>query len=131
MIALPNTTTRRALGFNMTPMIDVVFLLIIFFLVSSHLAQSDAQLPLPLPAASSGELADPEIERAVVNVKPNGEYLLAGRVIEPQRLAEVMRAIVRERKEKMSRFGSAPPKRWPTAPSVQSSRRLRRLGFGT
>ena len=36
-------------------MIDVVFLLIIFFLVSSHLARQESQLPLPLPDAVSGE----------------------------------------------------------------------------
>ena len=32
---IPNHLSRGGLGFNMTPMIDVVFLLIIFFLVSS------------------------------------------------------------------------------------------------
>ena len=39
----------------MTPMIDVTFLLIIFFLVSSHLAQQELQVDLELPAAASGE----------------------------------------------------------------------------
>jgi len=46
--------SRGSLGFNMTPMIDVVFLLIIFFLVSSHLAQQETQLELDLPEATSG-----------------------------------------------------------------------------
>ena len=36
---LPTDSTSRELSTNMTPMIDVVFLLIIFFLVSSHLAR--------------------------------------------------------------------------------------------
>jgi len=40
---------------NMTPMIDVVFLLIIFFLVSSHLARQEVQAEADLPIASSGE----------------------------------------------------------------------------
>ena len=40
----------------MTPMIDVVFLLIIFFLVSSHLARQETQMELdfarrPTPVA--------------------------------------------------------------------------------
>ena len=40
-------------------MIDVVFLLIIFFLVSSHLAQQENHLPLDLPTASTFHSLDP------------------------------------------------------------------------
>lgn len=42
-----------AAQFNMTPMIDVTFQLIIFFLLSSRLAQQES-LELELPAAASG-----------------------------------------------------------------------------
>ncbi len=70
---LPPARARGGLGFNMTPMIDVVFLLIIFFLVSSHLAQQETQLELDLPTAASGERpAEDEIRRVVVNVVPDG-----------------------------------------------------------
>ncbi|MBT6848587.1 MAG: biopolymer transporter ExbD, partial [Planctomycetaceae bacterium] len=51
----PRYARSKETGFNMTPMIDVVFLLIIFFLVSSHLARQETQLELDLPEASSGE----------------------------------------------------------------------------
>ncbi len=47
-------TDRGRLDVKMTPMIDIVFLLIIFFLVSSHLAKQEVQLDLDLPAAESG-----------------------------------------------------------------------------
>lgn len=68
----PQTRTRAGVGFNMTPMIDVVFLLIIFFLVSSHLAQQETQLELDLPDAASGERPlDDDIRRVVVNVLPD------------------------------------------------------------
>ena len=62
-------------------MIDVVFLLIIFFLVSSHLARQESQLPLSLPDAVSGQDADSQRDRIVVNVLASGELLLAGRVV--------------------------------------------------
>ena len=45
---------RGSVSFNMTPMIDVVFLLIIFFLVSSNLAQQEVHLEIDLPDAASG-----------------------------------------------------------------------------
>jgi len=75
--------------FNMTPMIDVVFLLIIFFLVSSHLAKQEAQLPLPLPTATSGqELVENETPRVVVNIDLDGRMTLAGHVVDLQQLKE-------------------------------------------
>ena len=55
---VPANISRGSLGFNMTPMIDVVFLLIIFFLVSSHLAQQEVQLELDLPGAGTGQRAE-------------------------------------------------------------------------
>jgi len=83
----PTAGHRREFRVNMTPMIDVVFLLIIFFLVSSHLAQQESQLPLPLPVASSGEdAAANETNRVVVNIKSDGTMLLAGRSVGPEQL---------------------------------------------
>ena len=67
----PSNLTRASLGFNMTPMIDVVFQLIIFFLVSSHLAKQEMQLALDLPEAASGlRAAEDNVRRVVVNVLP-------------------------------------------------------------
>lgn len=57
----------------MTPMIDVVFLLIVFFLVSSHLAKQESRLPLPLPDAESGlPSAERQTARVTVNVLSDG-----------------------------------------------------------
>ena len=80
------------LTFNMTPMIDVVFLLIIFFLVSSHLAKQEAQMELPLPVAdSSVEPTTSQTPRITVNVLREGELLLAGRRVLPQELTSRLR----------------------------------------
>ncbi|MCA9180756.1 MAG: biopolymer transporter ExbD, partial [Planctomycetales bacterium] len=42
----PKLLAAGSASINMTPMIDVVFLLIIFFLVSSHLAKQENQVEL-------------------------------------------------------------------------------------
>jgi len=71
----------------MTPMIDVVFQLIIFFLVSSHLAQQEVHLDLPLPLADSGQPAlDDQTPRVTVNVTGDGRLLVRGRAVEPVEL---------------------------------------------
>ena len=77
----------------MTPMIDVVFLLIIFFLVSSHLAKQESQLELDLPVASSGEEdLDQQTPRITINVKSDGSLWLAGRPIANHDLTDAFNA---------------------------------------
>jgi len=81
----------------MTPMIDVVFLLIIFFLVSSHLAQQESHMELLLPTAKSGEeslVIEPE--RVVVNVKEDGTIIMAGRDVDRQQLEQRLIATIAE-----------------------------------
>jgi len=73
----------------MTPMIDVVFLLIIFFLVSSHLAKQEVQMQLPLPDARSGTQAeDSELPRLVVNISAGGQIRMAGRQLTLEQFQE-------------------------------------------
>ena len=79
-------------------MIDVVFLLIIFFLVSSHLARQESQLPLPLPDAVSGEEVEIEGERVVINVLGNGTLMLAGREVNASELQKRL-AVEKDRRD--------------------------------
>ncbi len=93
---LPNHLSRGGLGFNMTPMIDVVFLLIIFFLVSSHLARQEVQLELDLPSAASGlPVPEEEARRIIVNVLPEPQQqrriMVGGRLLDSHELARMIR----------------------------------------
>jgi biopolymer transport protein ExbD len=93
----PEHSRSSELGFNMTPMIDVVFLLIIFFLVSSHLARQEVQMPLPLPTASSGERPiDTATRRVTINVLSDGRLMLAGKPVEAEQLRERLDEALRE-----------------------------------
>ncbi len=84
---VPNHFERGDVGFNMTPMIDVVFLLIIFFLVSSHLAKQEVHLDLPLPVADSGsEAMDEPSRRVTINVLRNGQLQFSGRLVPAEEL---------------------------------------------
>ncbi len=89
---VPNNLERSGVGFNMTPMIDVVFLLIIFFLVSSHLARQEVEMELDLPAAQTGRHTDPAdaTRRIVVNVLPEGDLVVAGRSLDHDTLSEMI-----------------------------------------
>ena len=93
---IPSAAGDGEMRVNMTPMIDVVFLLIIFFLVSSHLARQESQMELPLPTAVSGvALDDFDHARVVINVLENGTMLLAGR---RATVSELQRRLQHERR---------------------------------
>ncbi len=72
-------------------MIDVTFLLIIFFLVSSHLAKQENFLPLELPIAVAGSTDNSDRPTLTVQVLASGEYHVAGGTLS---LEQVRRAIL-------------------------------------
>ena len=93
----PGATRRRSIGFNMTSLIDIVFLLIIFFLVASHIARSEAVEAVDLPEASEvlGE-TNRTPQRLVVTVLADRSMLVASRKIELPQLEQIMLAASKE-----------------------------------
>lgn len=83
----------------MTPMIDVVFLLVIFFLVSSHLAQRESLVALDLPDASTGQRDSDPSPRLTVHVEAGGALALGAEAVTPAELAETLAARRDERGE--------------------------------
>ena len=74
----------------MTPMIDVVFLLIIFFLVSSHLARQENRLPLDLPVAATFDPLDPDAAPLTISVDEAANWLVGGNVVELDQLRSIL-----------------------------------------
>ena len=77
---LPDASLRRTpLKFNITPMIDVVFLLIIFFLVASYFIRSEQSRQVTLPVASKGQPDDiSSPHRLTITIEPDGQLSVAG-----------------------------------------------------
>ena len=87
---IPLSKRYGRLEMNMTPMIDVVFLLIIFFLVSSHLQKQEAHAELDLPSAETGEEnVETNIRILTINIsseKTGFQVAFGARVVPPQKL---------------------------------------------
>lgn len=88
---IPSSGGRRGASANMTPMIDVVFLLIIFFLVSSHLARQENRLPLDLPLASTFDVTDPTTAPLTISIDGGGDWLIGGQVVDLETLKTAFR----------------------------------------
>ncbi|PSJ21544.1 biopolymer transporter ExbD [Halomonas sp. ND22Bw] len=71
---------REAVEVNLTPLIDVVFLLLIFFMVSTTFETRQA-LELVLPESETGVAA--EASPVTVVVTPEGAYRLGDRALAP------------------------------------------------
>lgn len=88
---LPNTAIRGDISINMTPMIDVVFLLIIFFLVSSHLAKQEANVKLDLPIAATGQQNLSDRPQLTLNILNDGSWSCNGQSVSQERFREIVR----------------------------------------
>lgn len=79
---------------DMTPMIDVVFLLLIFFMVTTSLIKEEAdlgiQLPTNTPAQPSAELPS----KHVIDIMPDGSVHLNGGLIESGQNTVVLRSLI-------------------------------------
>src|SRR3954469_8279395 len=74
---IPRRSASGSVGFDMTPMIDIVFQLIIFFLLTGHIAKQESQMELPLPLAASGEDDEEnDTPRVIINVQADGRVQL-------------------------------------------------------
>lgn len=81
----------KPLGMNMTPMIDIVFLLIIFFMTVSQITQSlDEPVDLPNVGPDGRPL---ETVSITINLNEGGRKVIAGRQYE---MKELMQAVRRE-----------------------------------
>jgi biopolymer transport protein ExbD len=74
---------------NLTPMVDVVFNLLVFFMLATTFAERERLLDLELPLASSGE-RDAGPRELVINVSREGNVVVDGRVLEREQLAQVL-----------------------------------------
>lgn len=74
---------------NLTPLIDIVFLLLVFFMLTAHFIE-DESIAIDLPEATSSAKADDEgfVEVAMT---PDGEILVDGRAIAPEHLEQALR----------------------------------------
>jgi biopolymer transport protein ExbD len=64
---------------SLTPLVDVVFLLLIFFLVATEIAQEEErQLDLLLPEASEAQPLTSSPRETFVNIDAQGRYFVGG-----------------------------------------------------
>ena len=88
---IPIRARRLGVALNLTPLIDIVFLLVIFFLVASHAARTESTEPVELPLASQFDDGQAEVpRRLVVTVTADQVLHVGGRIVTLDQVADLL-----------------------------------------
>lgn len=88
-VQIKRTTAIGSL--SITPLIDIVFLLLIFFLVSSRFAEEERELDLNLPSVSESLPATAKPLEIVINVDAEGRYYIDGAFRQVEQIEQILR----------------------------------------
>jgi biopolymer transport protein ExbD len=89
-----STQSRPEPDVNLTPLIDVVFLLLIFFMVSTSFVKQ-SQITIRLPEAEPAAMVDVPPEQIEIMITEQGTYLVNGRELINNRPETIRNALQR------------------------------------
>ncbi len=85
----------RGREFQMTSMLDVIFLLLCFFIASSIYSQWELEVNIQLPAASTGQQPNRLPGQIIINVDREGALTVGGRELTQEELLERLQILSR------------------------------------
>ena len=81
-------------GIQLAPLVDVLLLLLIFFLLTWNAARTENELDVKVPKASSAREKSAPIGDVVVNVKADGNVVVNRRTLSGPELTELLKSLV-------------------------------------
>jgi biopolymer transport protein ExbD len=80
-------------AFQIAPMVDIVFLLLIFFLVTWNFARQETELDVKVPTAQEGKESRRTVGEVIINVRADGTIIMNRRELTPDDLTATLRKI--------------------------------------
>ncbi len=84
---------REAPSVPMAPMIDMVFLLLVFFMTVSSMSQAGHRVELELPESTSGETPTDLSNRVMLSVQKDGTFYLGGELVLAEKLVSRLQSM--------------------------------------
>lgn len=95
---LPDDDIETPLQINIVPMIDVIFAILTFFIMSSLYLSQSASLPINLPKASTAEPRPPTPQNQIrVTIDTQGRIALDDQTVELTNLSRRLQAMTGDR----------------------------------
>lgn len=89
------------IGFQLAPMIDMTFLLLIFFMVTTKISKEQVKIDIKLPIASNARIPNDLSDRDIISIDPQGGYFIGQRPADKKELTAHLK----------ERFKNTPPLR--------------------
>ena len=86
--------TPREPGFQMAPMVDVIFQLMMFFVVSQLFAQWETEIDIKLPTAQTGKMPGRLPGEIILNILKDGTVVVNRQPLDEAGLRELLGRIV-------------------------------------
>jgi biopolymer transport protein ExbD len=81
-------------GIQLAPLVDVLLLLLIFFLMTWNAARNENELDVKVPKASAAKEKAAPIGDVIVNVKSDGNVVVNRRTLSSAELMELLKGLV-------------------------------------
>jgi len=89
-----NQIEAADLHIDFVPMADVLFNLLIFFLLATTFMQSEREMKIALPQTASSGPISATLREIIINIDADGRAIVAGKSIEPDALAALIKTAV-------------------------------------
>jgi biopolymer transport protein ExbD len=93
-VNLRSRTPLQHPGIQLAPLVDVLLLLLIFFLLTWNAARNENELDVKVPKASAAKEKSAPIGDVVVNVKSDGNVVVNRRTLSGAELTELLKGLV-------------------------------------
>lgn len=91
--------SESSIHIDFVPMADVLFNLLIFFLLATTIAQVEREMHIALPAAGAAAPISAAMREITVNIEQDGRIIVAGRTIAPEELGSMVADSVKQNAE--------------------------------
>jgi biopolymer transport protein ExbD len=81
-------------GIQLAPLVDVLLLLLIFFLMTWNAARNENELDVKVPKATAAKEKAAPIGDIIVNVKSDGNVVVNRRTLAPNELSDLLKNLV-------------------------------------
>jgi len=91
--------SSQGASIELTPIIDMVFLLLIFFLAATTFQQTEREMQIALPEAASGGPISMSLREIVVNIDAEGRFFVSGQEMDADSLRSVVTQAIEQNPE--------------------------------
>jgi biopolymer transport protein ExbD len=88
-----NQAEPRILGFMIAPMVDILLVILVFFIVTWNFALAENELDVRVPSATKANEPQPYVGQVVINVKADGTIVVNRQAKSPTELLDQLKKL--------------------------------------